>query len=248
MPGDSAASRTVGLIGGMSWESSAEYYRILNELARERLGGAHSCPCLLHSLDFAPVEELQHQGRWDELRELMTDSARALARAGAQGLAILTNTMHVFADEVERAAHLPLIHIADAAGAAAKAAGMTRVGLLGTRFTMERDFYSARLAERFGLDVVVPGEADRALVHRVIYEELVLGRILDASRRAYVEVIERLGAAGARGVILGCTEIPLLVRQMDSPLPLFDTTRLHAEAIADFCLGPAARPAETART
>jgi len=237
---DSSELRTIGLIGGMSWESSAEYYRILNEEARERLGGAHSCPCLLLSLDFARVEALQHQGRWDELGELMADSARSLACAGAQGLAILTNTMHKFADEVERAAGLPLIHIADAAGQAAASAGFSRVGLLGTRFTMEQDFYSARLAERYGLDVRIPGEKDRELVHRVIYEELVLGRVLEASRRAYVEIIGRLGEAGAQGVVLGCTEIPLLVRQKDSPLPLFDTTRLHAEAIADFCLGPRA--------
>ncbi len=229
--------RTIGLIGGMSWESSAVYYRILNEEARARLGGAHSCPLLLHSLDFAEVEALQHQGRWDELGALMAQAARGLAAAGARGLGILTNTMHRFADEVQAASGLPLVHIADATGQAIRAAGLTRIGLLGTRFTMEQDFYKGRLARAHGLEVLVPDEGDRALVHRVIYEELVQGRVLEQSRRAYGGVMARLADAGAQGVVLGCTEISLLVGPQDSPVPLFDTTRLHALALLDFCLG-----------
>lgn len=228
--------RTIGLIGGMSWESSAVYYRIMNEVVRDRLGGAHSCPCLLHSVDFARVEALQHAGRWDELAALMAETARALHRAGAQGLGILTNTMHRFAPEVAAAAPLPLIHIADATGQAVRAAGITRVGLLGTRFTMEQDFYKGRLAEAFGLEVLIPPEADRATVHRVIYDELVQGRVLAASRAAYAGVLSRLVDQGACGVILGCTEISLLVSQADCAAPLFDTTRLHAEALAEFCM------------
>lgn len=229
--------KTVGLIGGMSWESSAVYYRILNEEARARLGGGHSCPLVLHSFDFGQVEALQHAGRWDELGGLMARAASGLAAAGAQGLGILTNTMHRYADEVERASGLPLIHIADATGAAIRAAGLTSVGLLGTRFTMEQDFYKGRLAERFGLTVLIPGDEGRAEVHRVIYEELVQGRVRESSRRAYQGVMERLAAQGAQGVILGCTEISLLVGQADCPVPVFDTTRLHALALLDFCLG-----------
>lgn len=233
---NAAGLRIVGLIGGMSWESSAVYYRILNEETRARLGGTHSCPCLLLSVDFAHVEALQHQGRWDELGALMVKAAQDLERAGAQGLAILTNTMHRFADQVAASVPLPLLHIADATGERIRAAGLTRIGLLGTRFTMEQDFYKGRLAERFDLDVLIPDEADRATVHRVIYEELVQGQVLEPSRRAYGEVIARLAKAGAQGVILGCTEISLLVGQEDSPVPLFDTTRQHAEALVDFCL------------
>ena len=228
--------RTIGLIGGMSWESSAVYYRLMNEAVRRRLGGTSSCPLLLHSLNFAQVELLQYQARWDDLAALMAQSARSLARAGAQGLGILTNTMHRFAAEVEAASGLPLVHIADATGAGVHAAGIRRVGLLGTRFTMEQDFYKSRLAENFGLSVLIPGEDDRETVHRVIYDELVQGRVLPQSRTAYGEIMARLAAQGAEGVILGCTEISLLVDQADSPVPLFDTTALHAESLADFCL------------
>jgi len=228
--------RTIGLIGGMSWESSAVYYRLMNEAVRERLGGSHSCPCLLYSVDFAQVEALQHAGRWDELAALMAEAARRLHRAGAEGLGILTNTMHRFASEVAAAAPLPLIHIADATGQAVRAAGLSRIGLLGTRFTMEQDFYKGRLAEGFGLEVLIPAEADRHTVHRVIYDELVQGRVLPESRAAYAEVLTRLVEQGAEGVILGCTEISLLVDQNDCAAPLFDTTRLHAEALAAFCL------------
>lgn len=228
--------RTLGLIGGMSWESSAVYYRILNEETRARRGGSHSCPLLLHSLDFAEVEALQHQGRWDELGALMARAARGLAHAGAQGLGILTNTMHRFAEEAQAASGLPLVHIADATGAAIRDAGLTRVGLLGTRFTMEHDFYKGRLTRCFDLEVLTPGEEDRAEVHRVIYEELVQGRVRESSRRAYQGVMARLADAGAQGIVLGCTEISLLVGADHSPVPLFDTTRLHALALVAFCL------------
>ena len=230
--GDGAArsGAIIGLIGGMSWKSSAEYYRLINEGIQARRGGVHSARCLLWSFDFADIEVLQRAGRWAEAAALMVDAARRLERAGADFLVIATNTMHVAASEVEAATGLPLLHIADPTAERIRAAGLQRVGLLGTAFTMERDFYKGRLIERHGLDVLVPDAADRATVHRIIYEELVRGRIEDASRDAYRGVIARLVERGAQAVILGCTEIMLLVGQEDSPVPLFDTTALHAEA------------------
>ncbi|MFG1603346.1 aspartate/glutamate racemase family protein [Actinoplanes sp. NPDC049265] len=221
--------RTIGLIGGMSWESTAEYYRLLNELTRDRLGGLHSARCVVYSVDFAEIEQLQVQGRWAEAGEILADAARALAAAGADLLLIGTNTMHKVADQVAAAVPIPLLHLADATADAVRAAGVTRVGLLGTAFTMEQDFYRGRLAGH-GLDVLVPEPEDRALVHRVIYDELCLGVVDDRSRKEYRRIIENLVAAGAEGVILGCTEIELLVGPKDSPVPVFPTTRLHAEA------------------
>ncbi|MGI5526579.1 aspartate/glutamate racemase family protein [Streptomyces syringium] len=227
--------RTIGLIGGMSWESTAEYYRILNERTRERLGGLHSARCVLHSVDFAEIEQLQVQGRWAEAGELLAAAARSLEAAGADLLLICTNTMHKVADSVEAAVSIPLLHLADATAAAVRAAGLRRVGLLGTAFTMEQDFYRGRLAAG-GLDVRVPDAEGRALVHRVIYEELCLGIVRDASRAAYRRVVEDLVAEGAEGVILGCTEIELLIGPEDSPVPVFPTARLHAEAAVDAAL------------
>ncbi|MFI8944571.1 aspartate/glutamate racemase family protein [Streptomyces syringium] len=227
--------RTIGLIGGMSWESTAEYYRILNERTRERLGGLHSARCVLHSLDFAEIEQLQVQGRWAEAGEVLAAAARSLEAAGADLLLICTNTMHKVADSVEAAVSVPLLHLADATAAAVRAAGLRRVGLLGTAFTMEQDFYRGRLAAG-GLDVRVPDSEGRALVHRVIYEELCLGVVRDASRAAYRRVVEDLVAEGAEGVILGCTEIELLIGPEDSPVPVFPTARLHAEAAVDAAL------------
>ncbi|MEV6776944.1 aspartate/glutamate racemase family protein [Streptomyces syringium] len=227
--------RTIGLIGGMSWESTAEYYRILNERTRERLGGLHSARCVLHSLDFAEIEQLQIQGRWAEAGEVLAAAARSLEAAGADLLLICTNTMHKVADSVEAAVSVPLLHLADATAAAVRAAGLRRVGLLGTAFTMEQDFYRGRLAAG-GLDVRVPDSEGRALVHRVIYEELCLGVVRDASRAAYRQVVEDLVAEGAEGVILGCTEIELLIGPEDSPVPVFPTARLHAEAAVDAAL------------
>ncbi|MFD7033227.1 aspartate/glutamate racemase family protein [Streptomyces sp. NPDC059917] len=228
--------RTIGLIGGMSWESTAEYYRILNERTRERLGGLHSARCVLHSVDFAEIERFQAEGRWEEAGEVLAGAARSLAAAGADLLLICTNTMHKVADTVAAATPVPLLHIADATADAVRAAGLSRVGLLGTAFTMEQDFYRGRLAAS-GLDVLVPGAQARALVHRVIYEELCLGVVSEASRAAYRRVVDDLVARGAEGVILGCTEIELLLGPADSPVPLFPTARLHAEAAVEAALG-----------
>ncbi|KOV37713.1 racemase [Streptomyces sp. XY431] len=221
--------KTIGLLGGMSWESTATYYRLLNELTRDRLGGLHSAKCVLYSVDFAEVERLQAAGEWEAAGRLLADAARAVEAAGAELLLICTNTMHKVADQVADAVSVPLLHLADATAAAVLAAGVTRVGLLGTAFTMEQDFYRDRLASH-GLDVLVPDRAGRALVHRVIYEELCLGVVREDSRAEYRRVIAELVAEGAEGVILGCTEIELLVGPGDSAVPVFPTTRIHAEA------------------
>lgn len=213
----------------MSWESSAEYYRLANELVRERLGGLHSARLVLASVDFADVERLQVEGRWDDAGRLLAGVARDVEAAGAEMLLLCTNTMHLVADQVQAAVSIPLLHLADATAAAVRRDGITTVGLLGTAFTMEKAFYRDRLAGH-GLDVIVPDAEDRALVHRVIYDELCLGVVDPASRQAYREVIERLVAAGVEGVVLGCTEIELLVGAEDSSVPLFPTTRLHVEA------------------
>jgi aspartate racemase len=233
--------RYIGLLGGMSWESTVEYYRLLNRGVAERAGGLHSAPLILHSVDFAEIAEMQRAGDWATAGSRLAEAARGLEGAGAQALVLCTNTMHHVAAALEAAVSIPLLHIVDPTGAALHAAGVRRVGLLGTRFTMELPFWRARLRERFGIELVVPGTSDRAEVHRIIYEELCRGRIEDASRAAYVGVIERLRAEGADAVILGCTEIGLLVAPADSPLPVFDTTVLHAEAALDFCLGGGTR-------
>ncbi|MFJ9808750.1 aspartate/glutamate racemase family protein [Streptomyces sp. NPDC101158] len=228
--------KVIGLIGGMSWESTAVYYRLLNEGVRDRLGGLHSAKCLVYSVDFADIERLQAAGRWDEAGEVLAAAARSLEAAGAELLLICTNTMHKVADRVSAAVDVPLLHLADATATAVRGAGLSRVGLLGTAFTMEQDFYRDRLAAH-GLDVLVPHADDRALVHRVIYDELCLGVIREESRTAYRAVIDRLVASGAEGVILGCTEIELLVAPEHSPVPVFATTRLHAEAAVAASLG-----------
>ncbi len=222
--------QTIGLIGGMSWESSSEYYRIINQGVRDRLGPKASARLVLWSFDFAEIAALQAAGDWPALDALMVDAARRLEAAGAEALVICTNTMHKCAPAIEAASALPLIHIADPTAAALKADGHAKVGLLGTAFTMEQAFYRTRLEEQHGLEVLVPEAGDRAEVHRVIYEELVAGRIEASSREAYRAVIARLVARGATAVILGCTEIMLLVGPEDSAVPLYDTTRLHAEA------------------
>ena len=223
----------IGLIGGMSWESSTEYYRIINRTVRERLGAAHSARILMWSVDFEPIERLQHQGDWAALAERMAEGARRLENGGADFLVLSTNTMHRLAGDISRAVSIPLLHIADPTGEAVVAAGIRRVGLLGTRFTMEQAFYKDRLAERFGLNVLVPGDADRTTVHDIIYGELISGIVSETSRQAYRAVIARLVADGAEAIILGCTEIMLLVGSQDSSVPLFDTTSLHALAAVD---------------
>jgi aspartate racemase len=229
--------QVIGLIGGMSWKSSAEYYRLINEGVRAHLGGLHSARCLMWSFDFADIEVLQRTDRWDEAADLMVDAARRLERGGADFLVIATNTMHIAAPQVQAATRLPLLHIADPTAARIQTAGLRRVGLLGTAFTMEQDFYKGRLVQEHGLEVLVPEAPDRALVHRIIYEELVQGCILESSRQTYREVIERLVARGAEAIILGCTEIMLLVAPGDCPVPLYDTTGLHAEAAVARALG-----------
>jgi aspartate racemase len=230
--------RTLGLIGGMSWESTAIYYRHLNELARERLGGLHSARLLLWSFDFADVAERQHAGDWAGAAGLLVDAARRLERGGAEALVLCTNTMHKLAGEVQAAVPVPLLHIADATAAAVQATGCRRPALLATRFTMEQGFYRDRLRDRHGLETVVPDEAGRAVVHGVIYEELCRGVVRPGSKAAYLDEIAKLRRMmGADGVILGCTEITMLIGQADLDLPVFDTTRLHAEAAIDFATG-----------
>ncbi|WP_269716151.1 aspartate/glutamate racemase family protein [Caulobacter sp. NIBR2454] len=231
-----SALPTIGLIGGMSWESSAEYYRIINQRTRDALGQTASAQCLMWSFDFSRIEALQHDGRWDELTDLMIDAARRLEAGGADFLVICTNTMHRMAPAIEAAVKAPLLHIADATGEQIAAAGIKRVGLLGTAFTMEQDFYKGRLAERFGLEVIIPWPEDRKVVHDVIYQELISGRIEPASREAYRQIIARLVEAGAEAIILGCTEIMLLVGQEDSTVPVYDTTGIHAHAACDRAL------------
>ncbi|PWK72569.1 aspartate/glutamate racemase family protein [Aminobacter sp. AP02] len=230
------AQKVIGLLGGLSWESSAEYYRIINELVRERLGGLHSARCLMWSFDFAEIEALQSADRWQEATVEMIDAARRLERGGADFAVICSNTMHRMADEVHAAIDIPLLHIADPTAERIREAGLRRIGLLGTAFTMEQDFYKGRLIERHGLEVLVPEAEDRQVVHRIIYEELVQGRIDASSRDAYREVIARLVRRGAEAIILGCTEIMLLVGAEDSAVPLFDTTAIHAEAAVALAL------------
>lgn len=230
------SQKVIGLIGGMSWESSSEYYRIINQAVREKLGRLRSARCLMWSFDFGEIEALQHAGRWDDATALMIDAAQRLERGGADFFLICTNTMHRMADQVQAAVGIPLLHIADPTAERIKARGLKRVGLLGTAFTMEQDFYKGRLADRHGLEVLVPEAEDRATVHRIIYDELVQGRVETASRDAYRKVIARLIERGAEAVILGCTEIMLLVKPEDSRVPLFDTTLIHAEAAVERAL------------
>jgi aspartate racemase len=234
--------KTLGLLGGMSWESTLPYYRLINETVRDRLGGLHSARLLLYNVDFAEVERLQHAGDWNAAGELLGRAACSLRDGGAQLLVICTNTMHKVAAQVEATSQLPLLHIADPTGAAIRAAGLSKIGLLGTRFTMEQDFYRQRLIERHGLDVLVPEADEREIVHRVIYDELCLGKIRDESRDHYRRIIGQLVARGAQGVILGCTEIGLLIGPQDVDVALFDTTALHARAAALACIGEAAAP------
>ena len=228
--------KKLGLIGGMSWESPADYYRRLNELVKQRLGGLHSAKIVLHSVDFAEIEALQASGAWVEAGLQLAEVARSLEAGGADFLVLCTNTMHKVAPAIENASDLPLLHIADATAAAIREAGFVRVGLLGTRFTMEQDFYRGRLVEQHGLDVIVPDDDGRDLVHRVIYDELCLGVVREESREGYRQVIARLVDQGAQAVILGCTEIAMLVSAADSPVPVFDTTAIHAQAAVDEAL------------
>ena len=228
--------KTMGLIGGMSSESTVTYYRLINEDVKSRLGGHHSAKMVLYNVDFAEIEHLQQTAQWDRAGKLLADSARLLQTAGAEFIVLCTNTMHKVATAIESAISIPLVHIADPTAEAVKAAGIGSVGLLGTRFTMEQDFYVGRLREKFGLNALVPNAQDRDEVHRVIYQELCAGQVLDRSRQAYLQIIDRLIAQGAQGIILGCTEISMLIGPDDLTVPCFDTTALHAKAAVDLAL------------
>jgi len=230
--------KTMGLIGGMSWESTLLYYRLVNEDVRARLGGLHSARTLLYSVDFEPIERMQAAGRWDEAGEVLADAAARLERGGADFLVLCTNTMHKVASAIEARVRIPLLHIADATGEAIRAAGLRKVGLLGTRFTMEQAFYRERLERRSEVEVLVPSEQDRARVHAVIYDELCLGDVRAGSRAAFQSIVHSLVAAGAQGLIFGCTEICMLLSQANVPVPVFDTTAIHARAAVDRALAP----------
>jgi len=238
--------KTIGLLGGLSWESSREYYRIINEAVAQRLGGVHSAACILYSVDFAEIETLQHQNRWEEAGSLLSRVAEHVEQAGADFLLICSNTMHRVAEAIEGRLSVPLLHIADPTAEAINAHGIRTIGLLGTRFTMEQPFYRGRLESKYGLKVLVPSEAERQVVHEIIYHELVRGIITSESRQRYQEIIAGLISRGAEGIILGCTEIMLLIRPDDAMLPLFDTTTLHALAAVEMALAvPSETPAWT---
>ncbi len=228
--------KTIGLIGGMSWESSLAYYRIINETTRDRLGALHSAQVLLYSFDFAEIEPLQAAGRWDEAAERLISAAQVLERGGADLFLLCTNTMHRVADEIQRRVAIPLLHIADSTADKVVKAEIGSVGLLGTRYTMEESFYRDRLSQGHGLEVLVPGPEDRRLVHEVIYQELCLGKVLETSRDHYRRILRELVGSGAQGIILGCTEIGLLVGEGDASVPVFDTARIHAQAAAEAAL------------
>jgi len=226
--------KTIGLIGGMSWESTAEYYRIINEAVKKRLGGLHSAKIVIYSLDFEEIEHLQTEGRWDEATDSMVDAAKRVEKAGADFVLICTNTMHKMAQEVEASINIPLLHIADVTAEKIVSSGLKKVGLLGSTYTMEEDFYKGRLVDKFGLGVAVPDEVDRQTVHNIIIEELCVGKITSPSREQVKTIIQKLIAQDAQGIILGCTELPSLIKQKDCSVPLFDTTAIHAQAAVDY--------------
>lgn len=228
--------KTIGLIGGMSWESSAVYYRLINQETKRQLGGHHNAKSVMVTLDFAEVETLQHQGSWEPLESMLSTAAKQAASGGADCIVLCTNTMHKLAAAVEGSVTIPFLHIADATAAKMEAVGVSRVGLLGTKFTMEHDFYRGRLAKRFGAEVLVPEEEERREIHHIIYEELCHGIIEADSRKKYIQAMEKMKQRGAEGIILGCTEITLLVKQRDCSLPLFDTTAIHAESAVSWAL------------
>jgi len=232
--------KTIGLLGGMSWESTLVYYRLINQGVRARLGGLHSAPIVLSSVDFAEIEPLQVSGDWPALAQLLVDAARRVEQAGAEALVLASNTMHKVAEEIESAIDIPLIHVVDVTAAALERDGVERVGLLGTRFTMEDGFWRDRLQDRFGIETIVPKPEQMTIINKVIFEELCNGLIRDDSRRRYLQVIASLNQRGARAAILGCTEIGMLVSPDDIPVPLYDTSELHAAAAVEFAIGEAA--------
>ena len=228
--------KKIGLIGGMSWESSAEYYRIINEMVKEKLGGLHSAECILYSVDFEEIEKLQHDGKWEDLTKLMKKFAKKLEAAGAEFILICTNTMHKMAEDVQANIGIPLFHITDATAEKIHENGFGKVGLLGTKFTMEEDFYRKRLKLKHNIEVLVPADNERELIHEIIYDELCVGIIRDSSRKKFKEIIRNLSSRGAEGIILGCTEIPLLINEKDVDIPLFDTMTIHAKSAVEFAL------------
>lgn len=228
--------KTIGLIGGMSWESSLEYYRIINEATKTKLGGLHSAKCLMYSVDFHEIEVLQHQNRWDELTETMVNAGVRLKNGGADFIVICTNTMHKMADDIEKRVGLKVLHIAEVTGEKIVKQGLKKVGLLGTKFTMEQDFYKKVLKEKSNIDVVIPDEDDRDIVHDVIYRELCKGIINESSKKEYMRIIDNLIKKGAEGIVLGCTEIPLLIKQEYVNVPIFDTTTIHAVSAVEYAL------------
>lgn len=227
--------KKMGLLGGMSWESSLEYYRIMNETVKEKLGGSHSANCLMYSFDFQEIENLQHRGEWEKLKRLMIDEAKNLKKAGAESIVICTNTMHLMAPDIEVGTGLKVIHIAEATGDEILKRSIKKVLLLGTKFTMEGTFYREKLEEKW-IEVIIPAESDRQVVHDIIYNELILGELNPQSRRKYVEIINRAADIGVTGVVLGCTEIPLLIKDKDVDIEVFDTTEIHARAAVDFAI------------
>jgi len=228
--------KTIGLIGGMSWESSLEYYRILNETVKERLGGLHSAKAMMYSVDFEEIEKLQHKGDWKKLTEIMIDAAQRVEKGGADLLVICTNTMHKMADDVQKNISIPLLHIANATAGAVKKKGLKKTALLGTKFTMEGDFYKKRLKEKYTIETIIPDDGERQEIHDVLYNELCLGIIKQTSKERYLEIINNLVSRGAEGIILGCTEIPMLIKQEDVEVPVFDTTEIHAKAAVEFAI------------
>jgi aspartate racemase len=229
--------KVIGLIGGMSWESSAVYYKIINQKIKEKLGGVHSCQCLMYSVDFGEIAALQHQGDWAKLSEIMIDAAQRLERGGADLIVLCTNTMHKLADDIEAHVSIPLVHIADVTAEAIKEKGMKKIGLLGTKFTMEHDFLKGRLLEKHSVESIIPNEVQRDIIHKIIYEELVLGIVTNESRLAYLTIINDLIAQGAEGIILGCTEIGLLITNEFTDAILFDTTEIHAVKAVEMAIG-----------
>lgn len=229
--------KTIGLIGGMSWESTLDYYKIINETVKSELGGLHSAKCLMYSVDFAEIEVLQRENKWEQLTDIMVEAAERLKRGGADFIVICTNTMHKMADDIESRVGMKVLHIAEVTGEKVVQNGMKKVGLLGTIFTMEQDFYKKVLKENYNIDVVIPDENERETVHKVIYNELCKGVINEGSRKEYIKIINNLALNGAEGIVLGCTEIPLLIKQEDVSIQVFDTTKIHAVAAAEFALG-----------
>lgn len=228
--------KIIGLIGGMSWESSLEYYRIINETVKEKLGGFHSAKCLMYSVDFEEVEKLQRQGKWEEATALMIDAAQRVKRGGADFVVICTNTMHKMAEEVQSSINIPLLHLADVTAERIKAQRLKKVGLLGTKFTMEEDFYKGRLIKKHGLEIIIPDDEEREVINNILYNELCMGEIKKISKDKFKKIIDNLVLKGAEGIILGCTEIPLLIDKEDYEIPLFDTTRIHAEEAVEYAL------------